>query len=163
MFALESAMDELAVKLGMDPIELRRINDTRPEPIKRLPYTSRSLMPCFDAGRGGLRLVAARPAAGRDARRRLAGRLGLRDLALPDQHRPGGGARAPDAERRRCACRPPRTRSAPAPTPWWRRPPRDGLGVRSRDVTVEMGDTDLPPAPVAGRLQQRRPASATPC
>jgi xanthine dehydrogenase YagR molybdenum-binding subunit len=50
MFALESAMDELAVKLGMDPIELRRVNDTSKEPIGGKPYTSRSLMACFDAG-----------------------------------------------------------------------------------------------------------------
>ena len=28
LFALESAMDELAVALEMDPVELRRINDT---------------------------------------------------------------------------------------------------------------------------------------
>ena len=50
MFALESAMDELAVKLNMDPIELRRINDTMKEPIGGKPYTSRSLMACFDEG-----------------------------------------------------------------------------------------------------------------
>jgi xanthine dehydrogenase YagR molybdenum-binding subunit len=50
LFALESAMDELAVALNMDPIELRRINDAQREPIKDLPYTSRSLMQCFDAG-----------------------------------------------------------------------------------------------------------------
>jgi len=49
MFALESAMDELAVQLKMDPIELRRINDTAREPIGSKPYTSRSLMACFDA------------------------------------------------------------------------------------------------------------------
>jgi xanthine dehydrogenase YagR molybdenum-binding subunit len=48
MFALESAMDELAVALGMDPVELRRVNDTMIEPIKGLPYTSRSLMVCYD-------------------------------------------------------------------------------------------------------------------
>ena len=50
MFALESAMDELAVKLNMDPIELRRVNDTMNEPIGGKPYTSRSLMACFDEG-----------------------------------------------------------------------------------------------------------------
>src|SRR6202042_3050157 len=50
MFALESAMDELAVELNMDPIELRRINDTTTEPIGGKPYTSRSLMECFDEG-----------------------------------------------------------------------------------------------------------------
>ena len=49
-FALESAMDELAATLGMDPIELRRRNDTDREPIKGLPYTSRSLMRCLDEG-----------------------------------------------------------------------------------------------------------------
>jgi xanthine dehydrogenase YagR molybdenum-binding subunit len=37
MFALESTMDELAVKLNMDPIELRRINDTPKEPIEGKP------------------------------------------------------------------------------------------------------------------------------
>ena len=50
MFALESAMDELAVRLNMDPIELRRINDTTTEPIGGKPYTSRSLIACYDAG-----------------------------------------------------------------------------------------------------------------
>ena len=48
LFAHESAMDELAYKLKMDPIEFRRINDTKVEPIKKLPYTSRALMQCFD-------------------------------------------------------------------------------------------------------------------
>ncbi len=48
MFALESALDELATKLQMDPIELRRVNDTQNEPFKNLPYTSRSLMKCYD-------------------------------------------------------------------------------------------------------------------
>src|SRR5262249_15563831 len=50
MFALETAMDELAAKLKMDPIELRRVNDTMKEPIGGKPYTSRSLMACFDDG-----------------------------------------------------------------------------------------------------------------
>jgi xanthine dehydrogenase YagR molybdenum-binding subunit len=48
MFALESAMDELAHQLRMDPIELRRLNDTHLDPVTGLPFTSRSLMPCFD-------------------------------------------------------------------------------------------------------------------
>jgi xanthine dehydrogenase YagR molybdenum-binding subunit len=48
LFALESAMDELAVALAIDPVELRRMNDTAVEPIKGLPYTSRNLIACFD-------------------------------------------------------------------------------------------------------------------
>ena len=49
MFALESAMDELAVELNLDPIELRRRNDTQTDPVTGLPFSSRSLMKCFDA------------------------------------------------------------------------------------------------------------------
>jgi xanthine dehydrogenase YagR molybdenum-binding subunit len=48
MYALETAMDELAVKLGMDPVELRRVNDTMTEPIEGKPFSSRSLMKCYD-------------------------------------------------------------------------------------------------------------------
>lgn len=49
-FALETALDELAYALGMDPVELRRVNDTNTDPVGGLPYTSRSLMRCFDEG-----------------------------------------------------------------------------------------------------------------
>jgi xanthine dehydrogenase YagR molybdenum-binding subunit len=49
MFALESAMDELAVELDMDPVELRRVNDTMRDPVNGRAYSSRSLMACFDA------------------------------------------------------------------------------------------------------------------
>ncbi len=48
MFALESAMDELAYALAMDPIELRRVNDTQADPIDGKPFSSRSLMKCYD-------------------------------------------------------------------------------------------------------------------
>jgi xanthine dehydrogenase YagR molybdenum-binding subunit len=50
MMALESAMDELAEKLGMDPIELRRINDVTIDPEKDVPFTSRNLTRALDEG-----------------------------------------------------------------------------------------------------------------
>ncbi len=49
MYALESAMDELAVALDMDPVELRRVNDIRHSPVDGARFTSRSLMECYDA------------------------------------------------------------------------------------------------------------------
>ena len=68
MFALESAMDELAVALNMDPVELRRMNDESRDPIDRLPFSSRSLMTCFDkAGEAfGWRNRDPKPASTRD-------------------------------------------------------------------------------------------------
>lgn len=49
LFALESAMDELAYALHMDPLELRRRNDTLVETVTHKPYTSRSLLRCIEA------------------------------------------------------------------------------------------------------------------
>jgi xanthine dehydrogenase YagR molybdenum-binding subunit len=49
LFALESAMDELAHALDLDPIELRRRNDTAVDPVTGKPFTTRPLMRCFDA------------------------------------------------------------------------------------------------------------------
>ena len=49
VYALEAAMNELAAKAGIDPVEFRKINDTRVNPATGAPYTSRSLNQCLDA------------------------------------------------------------------------------------------------------------------
>ena len=49
-FGFESAVDELAIKLGMDPVELRVRNEPERDPVKGLAWSSRSLVPCFRRG-----------------------------------------------------------------------------------------------------------------
>src|SRR5262249_33484520 len=68
IYAIESAMDELAWQLGMDPVDLRRITDTMPDPIDGKPYPSRSLMQRYDqaAEAFGWKNRATRPGATRD-------------------------------------------------------------------------------------------------
>jgi xanthine dehydrogenase YagR molybdenum-binding subunit len=51
IFALECAMDELAYALGMDPLELRRRNEPAIDEGENRPFSSRSLVKCFDLGR----------------------------------------------------------------------------------------------------------------
>jgi xanthine dehydrogenase YagR molybdenum-binding subunit len=67
IYALESAVDELAVKLGMDPIELRRKNDSMRDTTGK-EWSSRSLMKCYDqAGeKFGWSKREAKPGAMRD-------------------------------------------------------------------------------------------------
>src|SRR5690348_5197964 len=149
LFALESAMDELAVKLDMDPIELRRINDTMTEPVGGKAYTSRSLMACFDEGAKAFgwsrRNMTPKsmvegdwligygcattcyptqmaPAAARVQLRRD-GRVRVQIAG----HEIGNGAYTVIAQ-------------AAA----------EKLGVPYENVAVFIGDSDLPPAPVAG-------------
>jgi xanthine dehydrogenase YagR molybdenum-binding subunit len=50
LFALESAMDELAIKLKMDPLELRLKNDADRDEGKNLPFSSRHLKECYTTG-----------------------------------------------------------------------------------------------------------------
>jgi xanthine dehydrogenase YagR molybdenum-binding subunit len=51
-FALESAIDELAYKLNIDPVELRIRNEPDKDPASGKPYSSRSLIDCLRAGAG---------------------------------------------------------------------------------------------------------------
>jgi xanthine dehydrogenase YagR molybdenum-binding subunit len=50
LLALECAMDELAEKLGMDPIALRLKNEPSEDPTKHIPFSSRHLVACLQTG-----------------------------------------------------------------------------------------------------------------
>ena len=50
MLALECAMDELAEKLNLDPLELRLRNEPTEDPEKHIPYSSRHLIACLREG-----------------------------------------------------------------------------------------------------------------
>jgi len=50
MFALESAMDELAYKLKIDPLELRLINYAEVDPESGKPWSSKALRECYRLG-----------------------------------------------------------------------------------------------------------------
>ncbi len=68
MFALESAMDELAAACGIDPIELRVRNEPDVDPEQGLPFSSRGLVACLRDGAERFGWAAARTPR-RDGRR----------------------------------------------------------------------------------------------
>ncbi|MFI9270807.1 xanthine dehydrogenase family protein molybdopterin-binding subunit [Kitasatospora sp. NPDC052896] len=49
-FALESALDELAHELRVDPLELRRRNHTDVDPRNGLPWSGKALLECYEVG-----------------------------------------------------------------------------------------------------------------
>ncbi len=49
-FALESAIDEIAYKLKIDPLEFRIINYAEKDPETGKPFSSKALMDCFKQG-----------------------------------------------------------------------------------------------------------------
>jgi xanthine dehydrogenase YagR molybdenum-binding subunit len=50
LFALESAMDELAIKLNMDPVKLRLMNEPEKDEGLNLPFSSRHMVECLNVG-----------------------------------------------------------------------------------------------------------------
>lgn len=50
MFALESAMDELAYALDMDPLDLRLVNYAETDPESGKPFSSKALRECYRIG-----------------------------------------------------------------------------------------------------------------
>jgi xanthine dehydrogenase YagR molybdenum-binding subunit len=71
MMALEIAVDEMAEKLGMDPIEFRILNDTQEDPEKPgRRFSQRQLIQCLQQGaeRFGWSRRSATPGAVRDGR-----------------------------------------------------------------------------------------------
>lgn len=50
MFALESAMDELAYALKMDPLQLRLVNYAEVDPLSGKPFSSKALRECYRLG-----------------------------------------------------------------------------------------------------------------
>jgi xanthine dehydrogenase YagR molybdenum-binding subunit len=49
-YALECAMDELAYALKIDPLELRRVNNSPNHPIKGIPWSTKYLRECYEQG-----------------------------------------------------------------------------------------------------------------
>ncbi|WP_423065036.1 molybdopterin cofactor-binding domain-containing protein [Devosia sp. CN2-171] len=70
LMVLESAIDELAHKLDIDPVEFRLRNDTNLDPEKKVPLSSRRLGECLTEGaeRFGWDQRPKQPASRRDGR-----------------------------------------------------------------------------------------------
>lgn len=51
LFALETALDELAVELKLDPLQLRILNEPKIDESLKVPFSSRHLLECYEVGR----------------------------------------------------------------------------------------------------------------
>jgi xanthine dehydrogenase YagR molybdenum-binding subunit len=149
MYALEAAMDDLAFACGLDPVELRVRNDTAVNPQDGQPFSSRNLVRCLREGaeRFGW--------SGRDPRpgSRLEGRwligTGVASSAYPAMRRPARAFARLQSDGRIAVgvgasdigtgARTVLTQIA-----------ADALDVGVDRVRMLIGDSALPPAPVAG-------------
>lgn len=158
MFALESAMDELAYELKLDPIELRRINDTQTDPVKNVPFSSRSLMKCYDeaAARFGWSKRNPVPGSARDGEW-LVG-YGCATACYPSNVGPAAARVALTPDSRADVAIAGHEIGTGAYTTVAIVAAR-ALGLRPEQVTVRMGDSELPPIMIAGGSNNAASAS----
>ena len=149
MYALESALDELAVALGLDPVELRIRNEPDVDPESGLAFSSRNLVACLREGaeRLGWNERDPKPGARRDGPW-LSG-TGVASSTYPARMRPSEAlaSRAADGSFVvRVAAADIGTGARTALT----QIAADALEVEPGRVRVEIGDSAFGTAPVAG-------------
>jgi xanthine dehydrogenase YagR molybdenum-binding subunit len=150
MFALESAMDEMALACGLDPIEFRIRNEPDVHPGSGLPFSSRNLVTCLREG--ALRFGWEPRDQTRGARREdgwLIG-SGVASSTYPVFRLPGSVATIRMGADGRCAVL---IGAADLGTGTWTALTQiaaDALEVAFEDVQLEIGDSALPMASGAG-------------
>jgi xanthine dehydrogenase YagR molybdenum-binding subunit len=148
IYALESAMDELAIKLKLDPVGLRRINDSSTDATGK-QWSSRSLMKCYDEAseRFGWSKRSPQPGSMRDGDWLIG--WGCASAVYPT-HVGAAAARvrltADGKARVQIAAHDLGTGAYTVIG----QIAAEELGIPLSSVSVELGDSNLPPAPVAG-------------
>jgi xanthine dehydrogenase YagR molybdenum-binding subunit len=158
-FALESALDELAHALDLDPVELRLRNDADRDPHSGRPWSSRSLRECYVAGRErfGWERRSPRPASMRDGRHLVGWGVATSTYSAGRWPAAATARLLPDGDvlvRTGSQDIGTGTRTVLAQVG------ADELGLPASRVRIELGDSDLPPAPPSAG--QRTAASVAP-
>ena len=149
VYALECAMDELAVALKLDPVELRLRNEPARDEHKKLPFSSRSIRECYRiAGeRFGWSRRNATPRSMRDGR--LLVGWGMASATYPTNYAPAS-ARArllPDGSAEVTSAA-----SDMGPGTWtsMTQVAADTLGLPIERVRFTLGDSRMPKTPPHG-------------
>jgi xanthine dehydrogenase YagR molybdenum-binding subunit len=152
-FALESAIDELAIELDLDPIELRIRNEPDQDPSSGLPFSARHLV---DAWRAGAEAFGWERRAAPGARREgewLIG-TGCASATYPYQRFPGGGARIRLDKTGHATIEVPANDMGMGTSTTQTIITAERLGLPLERVTVAHGDSSFPGSMLAGGSSQ---------
>ncbi|SFM87299.1 xanthine dehydrogenase, molybdenum binding subunit apoprotein [Chitinophaga sp. YR627] len=151
-FALESAMDEMAYELKMDPVEFRIANHTAKDPMKGHDFSSDSLVDCYRIGAERFGWSARSMEPGQQRKGKYLIGYGMATATYP------GGRSAASVKVTMTANGEVtvRTASIDIGTGTYTvlaQTVADALGVPVDRIDVKIGDSSLPAAPLAGGSQ----------
>ncbi|MFT8635055.1 xanthine dehydrogenase family protein molybdopterin-binding subunit [Novacetimonas hansenii] len=149
MVGLECAMDELAHELGMDPLELRLLNDTPTDLTANRPFSSRHLRQCLKEGARRFKWTARNPRPGQVREGEWLMGMGMACAMRYNLLKPCQALAHIDARANltvQLAMTDPGTGTQTILT----QIAAGTMGLPLTQVRVEMGDTTYPPAPGSG-------------
>jgi xanthine dehydrogenase YagR molybdenum-binding subunit len=149
MFALEGAIDELAGACQIDPVRFRIRNDPEVDPETGREFTSRNLVACLERGAAAFGWWGRDPTPGARRQGRWLYGMGVAASTYPARRRPSQAIVRAEADGRF------RVLIAAADIGTGARTvltqiAADALEVDPGQVTLEIGDSDLPQAMLAG-------------
>jgi xanthine dehydrogenase YagR molybdenum-binding subunit len=149
MLAFEQAMDELAYATGLDPIELRIRNEPQAHPETGKPFSTRKLLECYREGakRFGWEQRPVRPASMREGRWLIG--YGV-SASIRSNFMAPAKARARLAPDGRVTVQTAMTDIGTGTYTIFAQIAAESMGVPVELVTVEIGDSRLPPSPGSG-------------
>lgn len=152
MFALESAMDELAYAAAIDPLELRLRNYAERDERRNLPWSSKALRSCYRKGAAafGWSDRDPRPRARRDGNTLIG--WGMASATYPG-NRSAAGATVRIEIDGRVVVRSGTQDIGTGTYTVMAQVAADVLGIAPARVRAELGDSDYPAAPVSGGSQ----------
>lgn len=148
-FALESAMDELAIAAGVDPVEVRIRNEPLVDPEEGVPFSSRHLVECLREGAERFGWAERDPRPGRRREGRWLVGSGVASSTYPVQFAPATARAAVDDAGRYTVSINATDIGTGARTALLQIG-AEALGVGTDRVTILIGDTRLPRAGLAG-------------
>jgi xanthine dehydrogenase YagR molybdenum-binding subunit len=152
-FALESAMDELAYALNLDPVELRLRNDPEKDPVRGTPFSNRKYKEALKLGAEKFGWAKRNPKPGSMKDGRLLVGMGVASAFYPVYQMPASARIEVSVDGSalvQCGCQDMGMGTATAQT----QIAADLLGLPVEKVKFELGDSALPPAGVAGGSSQ---------
>ena len=152
-FALESAMDELAYATGIDPVELRLLNEPSRDPAKDIEFSARHLRKAYEMGaaRFGWKAPRAEPGSQRDGKWRIG--QGVATAFYPAYRYPAAAKIRLNADGTVIVQSGAQEMGMGTATVQSQHA-AERLGVTLDKVRFDYGDTALPKAPVAGGSNQ---------
>ncbi len=153
-FALESAIDELAVELGIDPIDLRIRNEPQKDPTSGLPFSSRHITEAWRSGaeRFGWSKRSAIPGTRREGEWLIG--MGCATGTYPYYRMPGAAARITLTSESRAIVEVAAHEMGMGTSTTTAMVAAERLGLPMDRIEVRYGDSIIPGAIMAGGSQQ---------